>query len=518
MPDIIDPRTPVARAARPCIPSVFICAPSVAPSSLRFVAPSLRRFPPSGSFRGRFGVIWGSFWGRLGVILGSVWGRFGVGLGSVYYHLIVMTETLTPGPASTSIRPHLRHNFFRPHTHAPVTISAPHTTIPLKEHFMQTRIIGIILNGVTGRMGTNQHLVRSILAIIKQGGLKLSDDLTLLPDPILTGRNEAKLAALARAHGLPRYTTNLQQALDDPHNEIFFDASSTLARPAFVQMAANAGKAVYCEKPTATTLQDALHLHDICHKAGLKNGVVQDKLFLPGFRKLKQLIDTGFFGQVLSVRGNFGYWVFPGSHPDQPAQRPSWNYRKADGGGIVLDMFAHWRYVLDNLFAPVRGVFALANTDLPQRVDESGKKYKSDADDSAYAIFSLQNGLIAQFNSSWCTRVRRDDLLTIQVDGVKGSAIAGLRECYLQSEAMTPKPVWNPDIPQPIDFYGSWARMPDSIVYDNAFKIEWELFLRHVVLDEPFPWTLKEGAKGVQLAECALKSSQTRHWVDVPEL
>lgn len=383
---------------------------------------------------------------------------------------------------------------------------------------MQTRSIGIIMNGVTGRMGTNQHLVRSILAIRKQGGVRINDDLVLMPEPILTGRNENKLAALAKAHGLERYTTNLQQALDDPKNEIFFDASGTLQRAKFVEMAVKAKKAIYCEKPTATTTAEALRLATLCEKAGLKNGVVQDKLWLPGLRRLKQLIEQGFFGKILSVRGNFGYWVFTGLTADQPAQRPSWNYRVADGGSIIIDMFCHWRYVLDNIFGEVKGVFALANTDLPERVDESGKIYKADADDSAYAIFELAGGLICQFNSSWCTRVRRDDLLTIQVDGTKGSAVATLRDCYVQSEAMTPKPVWNPDIPQPINFYEGWAKMPDATVYDNAFKIQWELFLRHVALDEPFRWTLREGAKGVQLAELGLKSWKNREWVEVPEL
>jgi len=383
---------------------------------------------------------------------------------------------------------------------------------------VQTRTIGIVMNGVTGRMGTNQHLVRSILAIMKQGGVKVSDDLALMPDPILTGRNENKLAALARAHGISRYTTDIQQALDDPKNEIFFDASSTLLRTKFVEMAVKAKKAIYCEKPTATTTRDAMHLYEICQKAKLKNGVVQDKLWLPGIRKLKQLVDTGFFGRILSIRGNFGYWVFTGENPDQPAQRPSWNYRKEDGGGIIIDMFCHWRYVLDNTFGAVKGVFAIGANDIPRRVDESGKAYKATADDSAYAIFELEGGLLAQFNSSWCTRVRRDDLLTIQVDGTKGSAVAGLRECWVQSEATTPRPVWNPDVPQAINFYDGWSKMPDATTYDNAFKAQWELFLRHVALDEPFKWTLKEGAKGVQLAEAGLESWRGRKWATISEL
>jgi predicted dehydrogenase len=393
---------------------------------------------------------------------------------------------------------------------------------------METRNIGIVMNGVTGRMGTNQHLIRSILAIIKQGGIKVNDDLVLMPAPILTGRNANKLKPLAetvavREIGRPLpYTTDLQKAIDDPKNEIFFDASGTLQRAAFVEMAVKAKKAVYCEKPTAVTTKDALALYDLCKKAGVKNGVVQDKLWLPGIRKLKQLIDSGFFGRILSVRGEFGYWVFSGHVKDQPIQRPSWNYREEDGGGIMIDMFCHWRYVLDNVFGPVKSVVSWANVDLPERIDESGKPYKATADDSAYAMFLLDDGkggnVMAQFNSSWCVRVRRDDLLTIQVDGTKGSAVAGLRECWIQSEANTPKPVWNPDIPQPIDFYKDWSQMPAATTYDNAFKIQWELFLRHVALNEPFPWDLREGAKGVQLAELGLQSWKDQAWKSVPAL
>lgn len=388
---------------------------------------------------------------------------------------------------------------------------------------MEIRKIGVILSGVTGRMGTNQHLVRSILAIIKQGGVKISPDLTLMPEPILTGRNANKLAALAEAHGpeaigkpLP-WTTDLDEALAGDA-EIFFDASSTLLRKEFVERAVRAGKHIYCEKPTATTTADALAIAETVEQAGLKNGVVQDKLWLPGMRKIRELREAGFFGRILSVRGEFGYWVFTGLVDDQPAQRPSWNYRAEDGGGIMIDMFCHWRYVIDNLFGPIKRLVAYGSRDLPQRADERGKVYEATADDSAYAIFVLEDGTVCQFNSSWCTRVRRDDLLTVQVDGENGSAVAGLRECRVQHMAETPKPVWNPDVPQPIDFYDGWQTMPARTDYDNAFKIQWELFLRHVALDEPFRWTLREGAKGVQLAELGMKSWKEGTWVDVPEL
>jgi predicted dehydrogenase len=389
---------------------------------------------------------------------------------------------------------------------------------------METRTLGIILNGVTGRMGTNQHLVRSILAIIKQGGIRVSDQLRLMPDPILTGRSAEKLKALAETHGPAiigkplKWTTDLAVPLADPAYQIFFDASGTLQRAKFVEMAVKAGKSIYCEKPTAVTTAEALRLATLCEKAGVKNGVVQDKLWLPGLRKIKALQQQNFFGKILSVRGSFGYWIFTGEVDDQQAQRPSWNYRNEDGGGIIIDMFCHWRYVIDNLFGPIKSLVAYGNTDIPQRVDENHKTYKGTADDSAYAIFLLQDGTVCQFNSSWCTRVRRDDLLTVQVDGTNGSCVAGLREAWVQGIAETPRPVWNPDIPQPIDFYQGWQKVPPTTEYDNAFKIQWELFLRHVALDEPFRWSLREGARGVQLAELGLQSWKERRWMDVPSL
>jgi predicted dehydrogenase len=381
---------------------------------------------------------------------------------------------------------------------------------------VKTHHVGIIMNGVTGRMGTNQHLVRSILAIRKQGGVWLSPTETIIPEPVLVGRNAAKLKALAERHGVERWTTDLGEALKDDSCTVYFDALSTNLRPENVTRAIAAGKHIYCEKPTATTAAEAYALFTAARQAGVKHGVVQDKLWLPGIMKLKKLIDTGFFGRILAVRGEFGYWVFEGDYA--PAQRPSWNYRKADGGSVILDMFCHWRYVLDNLFGGTKAVSCIAATHIPRRWDEQNKPYDCTADDAAYATFLLEGDVIAQFNSSWCTRVRRDDLLTIHVDGVKGSAVAGLRECFIQPLGATPRPVWNPDIPNPIDFRDGWVAMPNQQDYDNAFKVQWELFLRHVVKDEPFAWTLLAGAKGVQLAEAGLDSWRERRWVDLAEM
>ncbi|SPE41816.1 Oxidoreductase domain protein [Candidatus Sulfopaludibacter sp. SbA3] len=381
---------------------------------------------------------------------------------------------------------------------------------------MTTHTIGIIMNGVTGRMGLNQHLRRSIHAIMQQGGVKLSDSETILPRPLLVGRNPAKLQAISAEFGGLDWSTDLNAALANPDYSIYFDAQTTDRRAECVRQAISAGKHVYCEKPVAENLDIALDLYHRAKQAGVKHGVVQDKLWLPGLLKLQSLIQQGFFGRILSVRGEFGYWVFEGD--TVPAQRPSWNYRKEDGGGIILDMLCHWRYVLDNIFGAVQSVSCLGATHVPQRVNEAGKPYDCTADDSAYATFQLAGGIVAHFNSSWCVRVRRDDLLTLQVDGSNGSAIAGLRHCWIQPYGATPRPVWNPDIESPLNYFDGWQKVPEQDTFDNAFKRQLELFLRHVVKDEPFRWGLLEGAKGVQLAEKGIESWTRRAWVDVPAL
>jgi predicted dehydrogenase len=381
---------------------------------------------------------------------------------------------------------------------------------------LSIRNIGIIMNGVTGRMGTNQHLIRSLVAIRKQGGVKLPDGDLLMPDPILVGRNEVKVRALAQANGLERWSTDLDECLANSTDEIYFDAQTTTHRADSIKKAIHAGKHIYSEKPVAADLNAALEIASLARTAGVKNGVVQDKLFLPGLLKLQRVIQSGFFGRILSVRGEFGYWVFEGDW--QTAQRPSWNYRKEEDGGIIVDMLCHWQYVLSNLFGEIKAVSCLGATHIPERVDEQGRAYPATADDAAYATFQLAGGIIAHFNSSWCVRVYRDELLTIQVDGTHGSAVAGLRECKVQGRVNTPKAIWNPDVPNPIDFRAEWMDVPDNGEFENAFKIQWELFLKHVALDTPFPWDLMAGVKGVQLAELGLQSWKERRWLDVPEL
>lgn len=382
---------------------------------------------------------------------------------------------------------------------------------------MTEKRIGIVMNGVTGRMGMNQHLIRSIAAIRADGGVRLKSGDVVMPDPILTGRNGDKLKALAKTHGIDRWSTDLDAALADPKDELFFDAAATRLRAGLIRRAIAAGKNIYCEKPTAETLADAVDLARLAKAKGIKHGVVQDKLFLPGLRKLKMVIDSGFLGRILSVRGEFGYWVFEGDW--QPAQRPAWNYKAAEGGGIILDMLCHWRYVLENTFGAVKSVSCLGATHIPERVDDDGTRYAADADDAAYATFELEGGIVAQINSSWCTRVRRDDLVTFHVDGTHGSAVAGLHKCWTQARVNTPKPVWNPDVPQTIDFFATWDEVPDNAVYPNGFRAQWELFLRHLAGEVPeFPWNLEAGARGVQLAEAGIQSWRERRWVDLPDL
>ncbi|MEV4394055.1 Gfo/Idh/MocA family oxidoreductase [Nonomuraea sp. NPDC049607] len=381
---------------------------------------------------------------------------------------------------------------------------------------MSVRTIGVVMNGVTGRMGYRQHLVRSVLAINEQGGVTLSDGERVRLRPVLVGRNAARIADIADRHGIPDHTTDLDAALADDDNLIYFDAQVTSARVKAVLKAIEAGKHVYAEKPTAESVEEAVALAEAATAKGVKNGVVQDKLFLPGLLKLKRLIDGGFFGRVLSVRGEFGYWVFEGDW--QEAQRPSWNYRSQDGGGIVLDMFPHWHYVMENLFGRVRSVYAKAVTHVPSRVDEQGRAYEATADDAAYGIFELEGDVIAQINSSWTVRVNRDELVEFQVDGTHGSAVAGLRNCRFQHRAATPKPVWNPDLPATARFREDWQEVPDNAEFDNGFKVQWTAFVRHVLEDAPFPYDFASGARGVQLAELGLRSNAEGRRIEVPQL
>ena len=370
---------------------------------------------------------------------------------------------------------------------------------------MTRKIINVALNGVTGRMGYRQHLVRSLLSIREQGGVLLPDGTAIYPEPILVGRSEERLRAIAERHGLNRWSTNLDAVLSDPDVDVYFDTQVTSAREPSLARAIAAGKHVYTEKPVAGSLDGALRLADAARKAGVTNGVVQDKLFLPGMIKLRRLIKAGFFGRILSARLEFGYWVFEGDLV--ASQRPSWNYRKDEGGGIVLDMFPHWRYLLEDLLGPITALYARHTTHIPRRWDESGTPYDVTADDAAYAVLELESGAFASVNSSWAVRVNRRELVELQVDGTHGSAVAGLRNCAIQHRVSTPMPVWNPDLPDPIDYLGQWTDVPDNEVFDNGFKAQWELFLTAAAEGKPFRWDLTEGAKGVQLAELALQSS-----------
>lgn len=385
---------------------------------------------------------------------------------------------------------------------------------------MTTRTLRIAMNGITGRMGYRQHLLRSILPIRDQGGFTLEDGTKVQVEPILVGRNEAKIAELAALHGVEHWTTDLDGAIADPSVDIVFDASMTSLRAETLKKAMKAGKHIFTEKPTAETLDEAVELASIAQEAGITAGVVHDKLYLPGLVKLRRLVDEGFFGRILSIRGEFGYWVFEGD--GQAAQRPSWNYRKEDGGGMTTDMFCHWNYVLEGIIGTVKSVNATTVTHIPTRWDETGAEYAATADDAAYGIFELEtpdgDPVVGQINSSWAVRVYRDELVEFQIDGTHGSAVAGLNKCVAQQRAHTPKPVWNPDLPVTESFRDQWLEVPANADLDNGFKAQWEEFLRDVVAGREHRFGLLSAARGVQLAELGLRSSAERRTLDVPAI
>ncbi|WP_203567525.1 Gfo/Idh/MocA family protein [Aestuariimicrobium ganziense] len=380
---------------------------------------------------------------------------------------------------------------------------------------MATTRVGIIMNGVTGRMGYRQHLLRSILAIRDQGGVELADGTKLVPDPILVGRNRDRLAEIAAEAGIERFTTDLDEALagDD---EIYFDAQLTSVREEATLKAMAAGKDIYTEKPISESLEGSMRLARAAAEAGVRVGVVHDKLYLPGLLKLKRLVDGDFFGRILSVRGEFGYWVWEGDW--QTAQRPSWNYRTADGGGITTDMMCHWNYVLENLFGKILAITARTATHIPERVDEQGNTYQATADDAAYAIIEIEGGIIVSINSSWAVRVHRDELVEFQVDGTEGSAVAGLHGCVVQHRAMTPRPVWNPDEAETERYRDQWAPVPDNATFDNGFKAQWEQFLKARAGEGEHPYDFLAGARGVRLAEAALRSHAEGRRIELEDL
>jgi predicted dehydrogenase len=374
--------------------------------------------------------------------------------------------------------------------------------------------IGIIVNGATGRMTRNQHLANSLVPIRDGGGLLLADGTRLVPDLLLVGRDGERLQQIAAGFGMSEaWTTDLGAALASERYQIYFDGVTTALRPDNLRRAIAAGKHVYCEKPVAGRAAEALEIAAAANASGIRHGVVHDKLWAPGMRKLAMLARSGFFGRVLAVRIEGCYWVFEGDL--QPIQRPSWNYRASEGGGMILDMMPHYRYMLESIVAPIRRMVCHGATHVQQRWDEQGRPFVADADDACYAILELDGGVVAQIMSSWCVRVRRDDIITMQIDGTQGSAVAGLSHCWIQPRMATPKAQWALDSGNPVDFRADWQRVPETEPYVNAFRAQWELFLRHVAEGAPFPWTLDSGARGVVLAERAIASSREGKWVDV---
>jgi predicted dehydrogenase len=378
---------------------------------------------------------------------------------------------------------------------------------------MADRCIGIILNGATSGIVHRQHLVHVLEPILREGGLPLSDGSRVVPDILMVGRDETKLQQVGEKFGLKNWTTDLDAAIANPDYTIFFDASVTAGREDRLKKAISAGKHIYTEKPIANSLEEARAVLKAAEDAGVCHGVMCDKIFLPGLLKLKRLLDSDFFGRVVSAKLEFGWWIFDGH--GETGQRPSWNYRKKDGGGLVLDMFPHWSYILNHLFGGVENIYCQIATEIPERVDEDGNVYAVDVEDTANGLLTLSGGVPAQLLTSWATRVRRDDVLSIQVDGTEGSAFATAHGCWTQSLEDTPLPRLDTVNGQTMNLFETWDEAPDAEPFQHSFRYGWELYLRHVMEDGPFPFGLEQGVKAIQLVDAAYRSAEERRAIDI---
>jgi predicted dehydrogenase len=375
---------------------------------------------------------------------------------------------------------------------------------------------GIIVNGATGRIGATQHLANALAPIRAEGGLPVGGD-RIVPRLLLVGRDRERLAGIAESYGIGDWSTDLDAALARPDFTVFFDAAATHQRVAALGKAIAAGKHIYSEKPVAPSLAEGHALLEAAQARGLKAGAVEDKLNLPGLQKMLRLAQSGFFGRVTGFKLDFGWWVFDGT--ERPSQRPSWNYRKSGGGGLTHDMMPHWRYVIEGILGPIARVVAATKTAIPERVDEEGRRYAVDVDDTSVTLAELASGAVGTIICSWATRVRRDDLLTLQIDGTGGSALAGLHRCWVQSAAATSTVRrFNPDTDIGADYRSDWTEVADATAYTNPYRVGWENFLRHVVADAPLLCDFAAGLRDVQLAEACYRSVAQRTWVSIDDI
>ena len=381
---------------------------------------------------------------------------------------------------------------------------------------MAVKDIGIILNGATGRIGATQHLANALAPIRAEGGLQAGPD-RIVPRLLLLGRDRDALAGLAQSYGIDDWTTDLDAALARPDFPVFFDAAATTQRVSALRKAVAAGKHIYSEKPVAPSLAEGRALLHAAQARGLKAGAVEDKINLPGLQKLLALSQSGYFGRVTGFRLDFGWWVFDGAERD--SQRPSWNYQRSGGGGLTSDMLPHWRYVIEGILGPIRRGVSATPTAIPERVDEEGNRFHVDVDDTSVTLAELASGAVGTIICSWATRVRRDDLVTLQIDGTGGSALAGLHRCWMQSAAGTPTiRRFNPDIDIAEDYRAQWTEVAGAAAYTNPYRVGWENFLRHVVADAPLVCNFAAGLRDVQLAEACYRSVAQQTWVTLDDI
>ena len=283
-----------------------------------------------------------------------------------------------------------------------------------------------------------------------------------------------------------------------PSFPILFDAAATKQRVSTLTKAIAAGKHIYSEKPVALSVADGMALLTAARARNLKHGAVEDKIFLPGLQKLSAARRAEILRPRHRLSPRFrlvGVRRIRAQKPAAKLELPAKRCRRSHHGYVSALALRRSKA----FSARSVGLWHATATAIPQRADESGTRYDVDVDDTSLTLAELENGAVGTIACSWATRVRRDDLLTFQIDGTSGSAVAGLHRCWAQSAGDTPEVRHiNPMVDIGFDYRRDWKEVPGLAAYANPYRVGWDRFLKHIVTGEPLASDLSAGIRDVQ--------------------